>query len=412
MQLSEELSWRGYVNQTTYKDLSDINNKSITFYFGVDPSADSMTIGHLAGIKMADCLIKHGHKAILLVGGATAMIGDPDGKKAERDLITVEEINSNKQGLVAQYQSLFKDGSVEIVDNYDWFKDVNFLDFLRDTGKNVPMRQMLGRDFVSTRMADDNAGLSYAEFSYVLIQAYDYLHLYKDKQVTLQICGSDQWGNSIAGVDLVRRKTGGEANVLSMPLIINQQTGVKFGKTEEGAIWLDPRKTTPTQFYQFWINVDDSSVETYLKIFTDLNKEQIQELLEQHQQNPGARLAQKKLAEEVTSWVHGPQNCKIAINVTQYLTGEKSLNDVDSESLEVLKAEIPVVSTSSIVDALTEAGLASSNTEARRLIAGNAVSINGQKTTKEQFEDSDFSSNRLLIRKGKAYKDSALVEKS
>lgn len=411
MKLSEELQWRGYINQSTLDKINVVDKQPIKFYLGVDPSSDSMTIGNLAALRMADCMVRHGHQGFMLVGGATGMIGDPDGKKTERELKTVEEININKHKLESQIKKLFSGKRVEIVDNYDWFKDINYLDFLRDIGKNVPLRQMIARDFVSTRLKDENAGLSYAEFSYALIQAYDFLHLYKVKNVTMQICGSDQWGNSIAGVDLIRRKTGGEAHVLSMPLIINKQTGIKFGKSESGAIWLDANKTTPTQFYQFWVNIDDDSVEDFLKIYTDLDKTKIENIMKNHSQNPALRLAQKTLAEEISQWVHGDKQTKEAIIVTKFLTGEQPIGEADDTAIEILKNELPSVKTTSLVDALVKSALASSNTEARRLIKGNAISVNGKKTVNENIASDDYLNDKALIRRGKAFKDSALVEK-
>ena len=260
MTLSEELKWRGFVNQTTFKDISVIDGDPIKFYWGVDPSAPSMTIGNLAAAMMVRHFIDHGHKAVLLVGGATGLIGDPDGKAEERTLKTKEEVEKNKAGLAAQYQQIFAGESIDMVDNYDWFKDMGYLQFLRDVGKHVPMRQMLQREFVQSRLGEEGAGISYAEFSYVLIQGYDFLHLNREMDVTLQLCGSDQWGNCIAGVELIRRITGNEAHVWSTPLVINRATGKKFGKTEDGAVWLAPELTSPTQFYQFWINCDDEGV--------------------------------------------------------------------------------------------------------------------------------------------------------
>jgi tyrosyl-tRNA synthetase len=412
MKLSEELAWRGLVNQTTYKDLSDLDNAPITFYWGVDPSADSMTIGNLAAAMMVKAFIKHGHKPVLLVGGATGLIGDPDGKTDERNLKSQEEIDHNKQAIAAQYKQVFGDYDFKLVDNYDWFKDMNYLDFLREIGKNVPMRQMLGRDFVQTRLGEDGSGISYAEFSYVLIQAYDFLKLYENEGVTLQVCGSDQWGNSIAGVDLIRRKTGGEAHVYSVPLIINKATGQKFGKSEQGAIWLDPNKTTPTAFYQFWINADDAGVEDYLKVFTELSKEEIDSIMQEHGQNPGLRLAQTRLAQEVTKLVHGDEEMHKAERVTNFLTGKSPISEAGNE-LDAIRKEIPSVNTSqegSVVDALVGAGLAASNTEARRFIQSNAISVNGVKIDRETFQADDFQNGRLLLRRGKAFKDSALIE--
>lgn len=412
MKLSEELAWRGFTNQTTYKDLTQIDKQPVKFYWGVDPSADSMTIGNLAAAMMVKCFIKHGHKPVLLVGGATGMVGDPDGKAEERALISLKEIDRNKRAISGQYRQIFG-RSFTLVDNYSWFKNINYLDFLRDVGKHVPVRQMMAREFVQTRLSENGAGISYAEFSYVLIQAYDFLQLYEREGVTLQLCGSDQWGNSIAGVDLIRRKTGGEAHVFSAPLITNKASGRKFGKSEVGAIWLDPAKTTPTQFYQFWVNVDDDSVSDYLKIFTELDKPQVAAIMTKHLQDPGLRLGQRSLAFEVTKLVHGEGLALQAERVTDYLIGRHSIDKADKKDLQELRHEIPAIKSSSsgsIIETLVSSGLASSNTEARRLISGNAVSINGQKISREQFEPSDFLSGRLLLRRGKAYKDSALVE--
>ncbi|MDB5170861.1 MAG: tyrS, partial [Candidatus Saccharibacteria bacterium] len=324
-----------------------------------------------------------------------------------------EEISRNKQAIAAQYSQVFGGQSFKTVDNYDWFKDINYLDFLRDVGKHVPMRQMLARDFVGNRLGEEGTGLSYAEFSYVLIQAYDFLHLYNEHGVTLQVCGSDQWGNSIAGVDLIRRKTGGEAHVYSVPLIVNKSTGKKFGKSEEGAIWLDPAKTTPTQFYQFWINADDAGAEDYLKVFTELDKDTIEAVMAEHAENQGLRVAQKRLALEVTTLVHGAEQTAVAVAVTNYLTGATSIGEADDASLQALRQEISAVHSpqnGSIVDALVRADLATSNTEARRLLSGNAIAVNGVKTANETFQPSDFQNGKLLLRRGKAFKDSALVE--
>lgn len=413
MTLYEELAWRGFTNQTTYKDISSLDGEPITFYWGVDPSADSMTIGNLAAAMMVKAFIKYGHKPVLLVGGATGLIGDPDGKTAERDLVSLDEVAHNKAAIAAQYQQLFGGSDFTIVDNYNWFSDMRYLEFLRDVGKHIPMRQMLGRDFVQSRLGEDGVGISYAEFSYVLIQAYDFLRLYEDKNVTLQLCGSDQWGNSIAGVDLIRRKTGREAHVFSAPLVIDKATGRKFGKSETGAIWLDAAKTTPTQFYQFWINADDASVEHYLKIFTELDKDTINALISEHQQDPGRRIAQARLAQAVTQLVHGQDAMATAQTITEVLTGKTSIGDVSDNIIETMRQEIPglrVAADGSVIEALVSVTLASSNTEARRLLQDNAISINGQKVQREKFEPNDFQNGRLLLRRGKAFKDTALVE--
>lgn len=413
MTLSQELQWRGTFHQTTFKELSAIDGEPLTFYFGVDPSAASMTIGNLAAAMMIRRFIDHGHKAILLVGGATGLIGDPDGKAQERDLKTMEEIAKNKAGLVDQYKRIFDGKPFEIVDNYDWFKDMGYLQFLRDVGKHVPMRQMLSRDFVQARLGEDGAGISYAEFSYALIQGYDFLHLSREKGASLQLCGSDQWGNCIAGVELIRRITGKESHVLSMPLVINRATGKKFGKTEDGAVWLDPNLTTPTQFYQFWINCGDEGIEDYIKIYTLLGKEEVDAIMAQHRESPRERIAQTRLAEEVTKLVHGEAELAIAEQVTQILTNKLAVGDANADVIDSVRKEIANCNANpgdSIVDVLEQSGLASSKSEARRLLTGNAIAINGVKTTKEQFEASDFHNGRLLLRKGKAFKDSALIE--
>jgi tyrosyl-tRNA synthetase len=397
MKLSEELQWRGFVNQTTYADMTELDEAPISFYFGVDPSADSMQIGNLAAAMMVRHFINAGHKAYLLVGGATGMIGDPDGKKDERNLLTLDDIARNKAAIAEQYKRVFAGQDFEIVDNYDWFKDINYLDFLRTVGKHVPMSQMLGREFVQSRLGEDGAGISYAEFSYSLIQGYDFLHLYRKHGVTLQLCGADQWGNSIAGVDMIRRIEAAEAHVYSTPLIVNKATGKKFGKTEDGAIWLDAEKTSVFKFYQFWLNVDDEGAADYAKVYTLLNREEIAEMERQVSESPQAREAQKTLAREVTTIVHGKDRAESAERVTSVLFGGGSINELSDEDVELLSQEIPTVGTgTTLVDALVGAGVASSNGEARRLMSGGAISLNGEKVT----EDSAVQ-ERALVKKGK-----------
>lgn len=397
MKLSEELQWRGFVNQTTYPDLSALDGEPISLYFGVDPSADSMTIGNLAAAMMVRHFIDHGHRVFLLVGGATGMIGDPDGKKDERNLKTLDEIAKNKAGIAAQYNSVFADKEFTIVDNYDWFKEINYLDFLRNVGKHVPMSQMLGRDFIQSRLGEEGSGISYAEFSYSLIQGYDFLHLYKEHGVTLQLCGADQWGNSIAGVDLIRRIEGGEAHVYSTPLVVNKQTGVKFGKSEGGAVWLDPTKTSPYKFYQFWLNVDDETAEDLVKIYTLLNKATVESLISRHRENPGARELQKTLACEVTELVHGQARRESVERVTAVLFGGADFSSLTDSDLDELSNEIPTATAgTSIIDALVAVQVAKSNGEGKRLIAGSAISVNGQKIT-----DDVQITEKCLVKKGK-----------
>jgi len=397
MKLSEELAWRGFINQTTYDDITVLDKKPVTFYFGADPSADSLTIGNLAATMMVRCFIDHGHKAYLLVGGATGMIGDPDGKSDERNLKSVEEISKNKKAIATQYAQIFAGKEFTLVDNYDWFKDINYLDFLRNVGKHVPIGQMLGRDFVQSRLGNDGSGISYAEFSYSLIQGYDFVHLFRKYGVTLQLCGADQWGNSITGVDLIRRLEGKEAHVYSTPLIINKATGTKFGKSEGGAVWLDAKKTSVYKFYQFWLNVDDEGVIDYLKIFTLLKKEKIDELADQVAKDPSTRVAQKTLAREVTTIVHGKQRAESVERVTSVLFGNADFNTLQDSDFDMLVSEIPVIALGkSLVEILIGAELASSNSEAKRLISNGAVSIN----TKKVFDDQVINS-KVLVKKGK-----------
>jgi tyrosyl-tRNA synthetase len=380
MTLSENLAWRGFVNQTTYKDITRLDGEPITFYLGIDPSASSMTVGNLAVVMMVRHFVAAGHKAVLLVGGATGLIGDPDGKKQERDLLTLEQIDHNKQAIAAQYRQVLGDQPFELVDNYDWFKDIGYLEFLRDIGKHVPMRQMLARDFIQTRLGEEGSGISYAEFSYALIQGYDFLHLHREKGVTLQICGSDQWGNSIAGVELIRRITGDEAHVWSAPLVVNKTTGVKFGKSEAGAVWLDEQLTSVYQFYQFWLNVDDDSVEDYLKIYTLLDSEAVAEIMRQFNDNRSSRAAQKALAYEVTKLVHGGDKADSAVRTTAVLFGGESYNQLTGDDLALLVRELPQAEAhdgDDLIAPLVASGLAGSNSEARRFLEQGSVYVNG-----------------------------------
>ena len=384
MTLSEELTWRGFVNQMTFTDIKQLDGEPLKFYWGVDPSARSMTIGNFAAAMMVRHFIDHGHQAYLLVGGATGMIGDPDGKKDERNLKTLDEIAKNKAGITAQYKTAFAGKNFTVIDNYDWFKEINYLDFLRDVGKHVPLSQMLGRDFVQARLGEDGAGISYAEFSYSLIQGYDFVHLYRKHGVTLQVCGADQWGNSITGVDLIRRIEGAEAHVYSTPLVINKATGVKFGKSEGGAVWLDPELTSVYKFYQFWLNVDDEGAVDYSKIYTLLSQEEVEALAEKQKNNPGARDVQKTLAYEVTKIVHGEDRTRSVMRVTDVLFGQAEFDSLNESDLDALSQEIPTAPIgTTVISALQKAGFAASNGEARRLLTSGAVSVNGQKITED-----------------------------
>lgn len=397
MTLSDELAWRGMVGQTTLADIKDLDQETRTFYWGVDPSADSMTIGNLAAAMMVRQFMHHGHKAILLVGGATGLIGDPDGKKQERDVQSRETIANNAEAIAAQYKQIFKGVDFEVVDNYDWFQNLGYLDFLRDIGKHASMTQMLDREFVQTRIGEGGSGISYAEFSYALIQGYDFLHLFRERGATLQLAGADQWGNSITGVSLIRRLENAEAHVFSTPLIINKQTGVKFGKSEGGAIWLDPAKTSPYKFYQFWLNCDDETSEDLIKIYTLLDRETVDSLITDHRTNPGERALQKTLAREVTDLVHGRERRESVERVTEVLFGGRDIHDLSDGDLDALAGEIPgVAKGNSVIDTLTISGLTVSNGEARRLIDSGAVTVNGQKIT-DNFNITDTS----LVKKGK-----------
>lgn len=397
MNLTDELKWRGFVNQTTLKDTSVLDNEKLTFYWGVDPSSDSMTIGNLAAAMMVRQFILAGHKAILLVGGATGLIGDPDGKAQERDLKTREDIEHNKQAITAQYQKIFEGMDFEVVDNHDWFKDINYVDFLRDYGKHFSMTQLLDRDFIKSRIGEGGSGISYAEFSYSLIQGYDFLHLYRERGVTLQVAGSDQWGNSLAGVELIRKLDNNSAHVYTTPLIINKTTGEKFGKSEAGALWLDANKTSVYQFYQFWLNVDDNGVIDYLKVYTPLSHDQIEQLGRESISNPSERAAQKALAYEVTKLVHGVERAESAKAVTETLFGDNSnINQLDQDQLDLLANEIPVIAFGNLSDRLVEAGVVESKGEFRRLLEGGAFSVNGQKIS-EDHEITEIS----LVKKGK-----------
>ena len=395
MTLQEELQWRGFINQSTFTDLADLNTPR-TFYIGVDPSADSMTIGNLAAMMLARHFISYGYKAILLVGGATGMIGDPDGKKQERDLRNRQVVEQNAAALAAQFATIFNGEPFEIVNNNDWFQSIGFVDFLHQVGKHVSMTQLLDRDFVQQRIGEGGSGISYAEFSYSLMQGYDFLHLYRTKGATLQLCGADQWGNSVTGVSLIRKLADGEAHVFSTPLIINKQTGVKFGKSEGGAVWLDGTKTSPYKFYQFWLNIDDEMAKDLIRIYTFLPQDVITELTAQHEAEPASRLLQKTLAREITTIIHGQERAEAVVQASQILftKGEFTLTD---DVRQVLAGELPVVPVGTrVVEALVQAGVAGSNGQARRLLADGAVSVSGRKLA----EDETLATPSLL-KKGK-----------
>lgn len=413
MKLSEELKWRGFVNQTTYQDLTVLDIKKVVFYHGFDASADSQTIGNLAGMMVDRLFMKHGHKAVILAGGATSLIGDPGGKDEERPLQDEQTIADNVAKTEQQLKKVFSGYDFELVNNLDWTRDLRVIDFLRHYGKHFSMTPLIQRDYIAKRLGEGAAGISYAEFSYTVLQGMDYLHLFEDKGVTLQLGGSDQWGNCLSGVELIRKVHAKEAHAITTPLIINRTTGKKFGKTEEGAVWLDAAKTTPFKFYQFWVNVEDEGVEDYLKIYTELGKGEIERLMAEFEQDKASRKAQKTLAYEVTKLVHGHQQAEKQQHVSEVLfTGEGLANLNDSE-LSSVREEYPskrVTAGTPIIDVLVDTGLANSNSEARRLKENGAIYVNNQKFKKDHLESADFDNGRLLLRRGKAFKDSTLLE--
>jgi tyrosyl-tRNA synthetase len=413
MSLSEELQWRGMIKDKTFESVSWLDSPK-KFYLGTDCSADSFTIGNLAIYMLAKTLVKHGWQAVLLVGGATSLIGDPGGKNEERGLKSQDEIEHNVAGIKAQVERLFAGSTFELVNNYEWFKDIGYLEFLRDVGKHYSMTELVQRDFIASRMGKDSDGISYAEFSYNLIQGYDFWWLFKHKGVEMQIGGSDQWGNMLSGVPLIRKKEGKEVQAFSMPLVINEVTGIKFGKSEDGAVWLDASKTSPTQFYQFWVNVDDERVEEHLKIYTELQKSEVDGIMAQHKSAPKERHAQKRLAQEVTKLVHGQEQMDVAETITQVLIGKISVGEIREDVLKAMRSELPAVNSrddASVIEVLVQSGLASSNAEARQLLTGNAVYVNNVLCERQQLQAADFKNGRLLLRKGKVLKNTALIER-
>lgn len=402
MTLSEELAWRGFINQTTLQDLSTLDNKTWTFYHGFDASADSQTVGNLAAMMLDRAFMRHGHHAIILAGGATSLIGDPGGKDAERPLQSEQTIALNVSKAEAQLKKVFSGYKFKLVNNLDWTKRLTTIEFLRDIGKHFSMTPLIQRDYIAKRLGEEGGGISYAEFSYTVLQGMDFLHLYDEYGCTLQLGGSDQWGNCLSGVDLIRRARGAEAHVITLPLIINKATGKKFGKSEEGAVWLDPEKTSVYKFYQFWLNADDEGVEGYLKIFTELTKQEIDTVINEFSENRGARAAQKTLAYEVTKLVHGSDRADEAKRATEVLFGTTGPGELGKREWDMLKQELPVVHAGSkdgLIAVLVEAGLASSNSEAVRFISSGAVSINGQKASPETNVDLQRGTN--LLKRGK-----------
>ncbi|TGV28102.1 tyrosine--tRNA ligase [Mesorhizobium sp. M00.F.Ca.ET.186.01.1.1] len=410
MNIIDELEWRGAINQQTdaegLRELTE--QKSISLYCGVDPTGDSMHIGHLIPFIMLKRFQLAGHRPVILIGGATGTIGDPSGRQSERSLQTLEQVQANVDALTAQMKKLFiteGDNQIRLVNNYDWTHKINVIEFLRDYGKNFSINAMLAKDVVASRL---DSGISFTEFSYQILQSLDYLHLYKHEDVQLQIGGSDQWGNITSGLDLIRKKEGPEAKAfgLTIPLMLKAD-GTKFGKTAGGAVWLDPNKTTPFEFHQFWATTDDRDVVKYLNYFTFLSKEQIEELAEKVQTEPHKREAQKMLAEEMTRFVHGEELLEQAKRITAALfTGD--IKSLTADEIEQGFKEMPTYEATkeakNIVDWLVELGIEPSKRQAREDITKGAISMNGEKVSDLELEvtaDLAIGGRFIIIRKGK-----------
>jgi len=417
--LVNELRWRGMIHDIMPGTEELLVSEQVTTYVGIDPTADSLHIGHLVGVMMLKRLQHAGHKPIALVGGATGMIGDPSGKSQERNLLDEPTLRKNQEGLkrqIAMFLDFETDASNRalMVNNYDWMKEFSFLDFIRDIGKHITVNYMMAKDSVKKRLGSDSkSGMSFTEFTYQLVQGYDFQVLYRDHQCKLQMGGSDQWGNIVTGTELIRRIERGEAFALTWPLITKSDGG-KFGKTEEGNGWLDPVRTTPYKFYQFWLNVSDEDADKYLKIFTMLEREEIETLVAAHVEAPHIRVMQKKLAEELTVMVHSREEYDMAVEASGILFGKgttdslkKIREDVFLSVFEgVPQFEIPSSDMDQDVLELlaVETAVFSSKGEARRMVAGGGVSINKQKLSgpDQRITGEDFINNKyLLVQKGK-----------
>ena len=401
MEFYDELKWRGLIKDEAGEDLEKIiNERKATFYWGTDPTADSLHIGHFSSLVTAKRLAKAGFNPILLIGGATGMIGDPR-PTAEREIIDKDVVLSNVESIKKQVEGIF-DGKVEVVNNYDWTKDINILDFLRDVGKYINVNYMLAKDIINRRL---ETGITFAEFTYTLLQGYDFMHLYDEKNCIMQVAGSDQWGNITTGIELINKKLNKTAYAFTMPLILDS-TGKKFGKSEGNALWLDKNKTSSYEIYQYFINSTDGKVEEYLKVFTFLSKEEIEEVMKKQLEKPEERFAQKTLASEVIKDLHGEEECKKAIKITNALFS----GNIKELSEDELKDAMSGVETheineeKNIVDLLVETKILSSKREAREFITNGSISINGEKVT-----DLDYLVNNkealynkyIVVRRGK-----------
>ena len=421
MDFIEELTWRGMIHTVMPGTDEQLKKEMTTAYLGIDPTADSLHIGHLVGVMMLKHFQRAGHKPIALVGGATGMIGDPSMKSQERKLLDEETLRHNQEAIkkqLAKFLDFDSDApnAAELVNNYDWMKNFSFLDFIRDVGKHITVNYMMAKDSVKKRLSGESQqGMSFTEFSYQLVQGYDFLTLYKDKNCRLQLGGSDQWGNITTGTELIRRTVGGEAYALTCPLITKADGG-KFGKTESGNVWLDARYTSPYKFYQFWLNVSDADAEKYIKIFTELSREEIQSLVEEQEKDPGLRPLQKRLAKEITTMVHSAEEYEAAVEASQILFSNKAsetLRKIDEATLlavfegvptfEVEKADIEAGV--KIADLLTEkAAVFPSKGELRKLAQQGGVSINKEKIADVYVDaslDMLLNDKYILVQKGK-----------
>lgn len=399
MNLYEDLKWRGLIQDISDEELiNKLNNEKLTFYIGTDPTADSMHIGHYSSFLISKRLAKYGHKPILLVGGATGLIGDPK-PTAERPMITKEEVEHNIKGLTKQAKEIF---GFEVVNNYDWTKDINVIDFLRDYGKYFNVGYMLAKDKVRSRM---ETGITYAEFSYMILQALDFLHLFETKNCVLQVAGSDQWGNITSGIELIRKKTDKTAYGMVMPLVTDSN-GVKFGKTEGNALWLDKNKTSSYELYQYLVNLEDSMIISYLKKLTFLSKEEIEEIEAKHNEHPELREAHKILAREIITDLHGKEEYEKAVRISEALF-KGNFSDLSNEELgEAFKGnEVKEIELNkNILDLLVEMNVATSKRQAREFISGNSIEIKGEKVKeldKTITEQDLINDTFLIIKRGK-----------
>ncbi len=400
MDLFEDLTYRGLIKDVAGEDLKDkLNGEPITFYWGTDPTADSLHIGHYSSLVTAKRLARAGHHPILLVGGATGLIGDPR-PTSEREIISFEAVQNNVAGIKEQVTKIF-DGNVEVVNNYDWMKDMDLVTFLREVGKYINVNYMLDKDIIRRRL---ETGITFAEFTYTLMQGYDFLHLMEEKNVILQAAGSDQWGNITTGIDLISKKTDKKAYGFTMPLILDA-TGKKFGKSEGNALWLDINKTSSYELYQYLINSDDSKVEEYLKVFTFLSKEEIEDVMSKHNEQPELRIAQKELAKQIITDLHGSEEFDKAIRISEALFSGDIFNLSVSEIEDGLKG-VPSfdVTGDTLLDTLVNNKIASSRREAREFLTSGGIVVNGEKVSDENMiiDSSIAKEGKLVvIRRGK-----------